>query len=884
MSSEYHGHGGRQQRKRPRDDQHDDFRRPRRADLLFSLQRDLTNLADPGGSVSPLEDIKYVGRKLAGEFEHPENKTPILELIREAVVQLSVKTCQYSAAVTLAGLSNKQFAQTIAESAGEWVQDALKRQDWLQLKFLLRFVAGLDQILQDYGVFEYLRLFATQIAGLATRSDYADALCKVVLLTLPFVASSTSRANTHRLNDLTTLLGTLEPYMQVRGAASFGKLTMHYQNDAGQAPYEQREELSMLFEQLKLTAGRGWNIRVLAHFQEHYIEAERFKLPSLVLGDAPPTACNEPVRYVLKLFVNQATETTPNETDLSGSLLRDLSCDILETCVANRKDAARFLIDIESYLPGGLFVLRGTPLDKIVVGPHGVPAWKSEDVVIEALFGELLALPMPRQKPIYYHAVLTELCKLVPQAVAPTFGRAIRQLYRTSPAMEPELVFRTWDWLSHHLSNFNFNWKWQEWEGDLTLPALSPQLVMIRETILKEVELSYHQRIRTTLPEAYHALIQEEAPAPRFTYTEGHPLAEQATALSTFLQQPQTPETLQQAEPIFKAISEASADGQEEATLIRVLVECALQLGHQSFSHALNTIEQTLLLLKQRCSVSREKQRQTVTCVMRFWRERPAVGLALLSKMVNYGIIEGSALVDWLLAMANQEASLATDTIAWETSVLGNRSILAQSAAWELLQLVFAKQATQTGQLQQRQAVLTKNIARQEKLLSDAAARAEAARAEADKVAAAKVEADKVAAAKADAGEAATNGDGQAPSAETAADTTMTEATPVVKAEEDLQTAALARAKDTLAENVAELAKVEQRIATVAQEKVEVVARLCSGLAGLIRESEGLQAWWARGLLRTVARRQRDILWQTGDAAEDAATVEDALREIHRDT
>lgn len=125
---------------------------------------------------------------------------------------------------------------------------------------------------------------------------------------------------------------------------------------------------------------------------------------------------------------------------------------------------SRFLIEIDCYFSSNAFIKRAVPFDRVLeTAGEGGSTWKPEDVAVDAIFSQLFKLPSPNHKLVYYHSILTELCKLAPAAVAPSLGRAIRFMYKNLESMDAELIYRFVDWFSHHLSNFGFTWKWAEW-------------------------------------------------------------------------------------------------------------------------------------------------------------------------------------------------------------------------------------------------------------------------------------------------------------------------------------------------------------------------------------------------------------------------------------
>jgi nuclear cap-binding protein subunit 1 len=84
-------------------------------------------------------------------------------------------------------------------------------------------------------------------------------------------------------------------------------------------------------------------------------------------------------------------------------------------------------------------------------------------MVIDAIFSQLFKLPSAEHKLVYYHSLITQCCKVAPAAIAPSLGRAIRTIYKSLPMLDLELGYRFLDWFSHHLSNFEFRWRWTEW-------------------------------------------------------------------------------------------------------------------------------------------------------------------------------------------------------------------------------------------------------------------------------------------------------------------------------------------------------------------------------------------------------------------------------------
>ncbi|KAI7512179.1 hypothetical protein KC316_g21769, partial [Hortaea werneckii] len=185
----------------------------------------------------------------------------------------------------------------------------------------------------------------------------------------------------------------------------------------------------------------------------------------------------------------------------------------------NRIVVAKLLSEIDCFWAPGTFVKRSTAFDKLrSLQAEGKPTWKPEDVVIDSVFSQLFQLPSPEHRLVYYHSLITESCKIAPGAIAPSLGRAIRFLFRNVDSMDMELGYRFMEWFAHHLSNFEFRWKWAEWIPDLDLPDLHPKKAFIIGVLDKEIQLSFAKRVRDTLPQDYHPLIpaSKEIESPPF--------------------------------------------------------------------------------------------------------------------------------------------------------------------------------------------------------------------------------------------------------------------------------------------------------------------------------------------------------------------------------
>ena len=228
--------------------------------------------------------------------------------------------------------------------------------------------------------------------------------------------------------------------------------------------------ISLLQKQLQTEAAHSWDLACLPRpwrlSSEEGAETvpTRHILQTINVPDkVSPGARPRLPEIYFSVYADQDLDTVPPTSDIASSILRDSLVDAINTLDYNRNATAKFLIDVDCYFAPDTFVKRATPFDRLKDVEDGKSTWKPEDVAVDAVFSQLLQLPSPEHKLVYYHSVLTESCKIAPAAIAPSLGRAIRYLYRNIDAMDLELSYRFMDWFSHHLSNFGFTWKWTEW-------------------------------------------------------------------------------------------------------------------------------------------------------------------------------------------------------------------------------------------------------------------------------------------------------------------------------------------------------------------------------------------------------------------------------------
>jgi nuclear cap-binding protein subunit 1 len=244
-------------------------------------------------------------------------------------------------------------------------------------------------------------------------------------------------------------------------------------------PFGYQSSLELLQKGLQNEAQNGWKLVCLPRLYSTKPKSEengdtamsednkpisKHVFPSFTIASPvnPGPSPTFPETY-FSLYSDQGLETVPRADNIAASIIRDAIVDTINILDFNRNIVAKFLIELDCFFTPGTFLKRGTQFDRIREIPEGESTWKPEDMIVDGIFAQMLLLPSAEHKLVYYHSVITEACRLAPGAIAPTLGRAIRFLYRSNEFMDLELSYRFLDWFAHHLSNFDFRWKWIEW-------------------------------------------------------------------------------------------------------------------------------------------------------------------------------------------------------------------------------------------------------------------------------------------------------------------------------------------------------------------------------------------------------------------------------------
>ncbi|PQE08922.1 cap binding protein [Rutstroemia sp. NJR-2017a WRK4] len=644
-------------------DNEDDYdRRPQRRryeePLAVKIRKQLLSIAE-----SPLkrveEEVAQIAKTVCDNYEDVALRNSFYDLSLQLVAEQPFKVPFVAAVVMVLNTLKSEMVQELLEKAATGINKAIVVGDWRQVKLYMKFLGSLQGLLEGDGVFSVLQDFLTKALDLQTENNeetIGPELVKIILLTIPYIMAS-SATDAHEkaasMIENTDIIAS-EPHV-------LQALVDPYPGNGKDDANAPTGVLSLLQKQLQGESANGWELFCLPRpwkmiepeQQEALATAAKHTLPSITLPEVV-IAGPRPLfpELYFSVYANQDVETVPPITDISSCLLRDALVDTINILDYNRNATAKFLIDIDCYFAPDTFVKRATPFDRLRDVEGDRSTWKPEDVAVDAVFSQLFQLPVPEHKLVYYHAVLTESCKIAPAAIAPSLGRAIRYLYRNVDSMDLELSYRFMDWFSHHLSNFGFTWKWTEWIEDVELSNLDPKKAFIVGALDKEIRLSFAQRIKGTLPGPYQSLITEEKEkdTPDFKFNDpSTPFAAEGQEILNLLRKKATEEEIQ---PTIDKIHTLAVEMSLPDPLVPstdAYVTSICYIGSKSLSHVLSCIERCKERLLAIGPVSAVARRQIITSVMQYWKDQPGIGVNIIDKLLNYTILSPQSVVQWAL-------------------------------------------------------------------------------------------------------------------------------------------------------------------------------------------------------------------------------------------
>uniref|UniRef100_A0A672KX23 Nuclear cap binding protein subunit 1 n=1 Tax=Sinocyclocheilus grahami TaxID=75366 RepID=A0A672KX23_SINGR len=214
------------------------------------------------------------------------------------------------------------------------------------------------------------------------------------------------------------------------------------------------------------------------------------------------------------------------------------------------------------------------------------------------------------------------------------------------------LCFRLINWFSHHLSNFQFRWSWDDWADCLTQDIEKPKPKFVKEVLEKCMRLSYHQRIVDIVPSSFSALIPAN-PVCSYKYEEETELSTpMATTVSNAIKNRASNEEIL---IVLKDVPNPNQDEDDDEgdgfnpLKIEVFLQTLLHLAAKSFSHSFSALAKFHEVLKN-LTDSDEGKLHILRVLYEFWRNHPQMTSVLVDKLIRTQIVDCAAVANWIFS------------------------------------------------------------------------------------------------------------------------------------------------------------------------------------------------------------------------------------------
>uniref|UniRef100_A0A672GDQ7 MIF4G domain-containing protein n=1 Tax=Salarias fasciatus TaxID=181472 RepID=A0A672GDQ7_SALFA len=561
---------------------------------------------------------------------------------------LPEKLTVYTTLVGLLNARNYNFGGEFVEAMIRQLKETLKNNLYNEAVYLVRFLSDLVNchVIAAPSMVAMFENFVSVTQEEDVPQVRSDWFVYVVLSCLPWVGKELYEKKDVEMD---RLLSQIEGYLKRRVKTHVPMLQVW----TAEKPHPQEEYLDCLWSQIQKLKKDRWQerhiLRPYIAFDSVLCEALQHNLPPFTPPGHMPDAQYPMPRVIFRMFdYTDAPEgpVMPGSHSVERFVIEEnLHC-IIKTHWKERKTCAAQLL---SY-PGK---------NKIPLNYH----------IVEVIFGELFQLPSPPHIDVMYTTLLIELCKLQPGSLPQVLAQATEMLYMRLDTMNTTCIDRLINWFSHHLSNFQFRWSWDDWSDCLTVDVDKPKPKFVKEVLEKSMRLSYHQRIVDIVPPTFSALIPAD---PIFIYKYADESAASLPGYAMSITVGNAIKNRASNEEILTILKEVPNPNQEDdddegesfnPLKIDVFLQTLLHLAAKSFSHSFSALGKFHEILKSLTDTD-EGKLHILKVVYEAWRNHPQMIAVLVDKMIRTQIVDCAAVANWLFSQ--DMAHEFTRLFVWE--------------------------------------------------------------------------------------------------------------------------------------------------------------------------------------------------------------------------
>ncbi|XP_047334157.1 nuclear cap-binding protein subunit 1-like [Impatiens glandulifera] len=600
-----------------------------------------------GGNVDYKDHIDACSGVVRRELDH--YKDDILSFLLQCAEHLPHKIPFYGTVLGLLNLENESFGKDVLESIQKNFQEALYVEDCNKIRILLRFLTVLtcSKVLQPSSL---VVVYETLLSSAATTVDEekgnpswqarADFYIACILSCLPWGGAELVEQLPEEIERV--MVG-IEAYLRIRKHISDIGFSV-FEDFIGIDKVTDQDFLQDLWVRIEELSSHGWKLdsvpRPHLAFEAQLVAGKSHDIGPISCPEVP----DSPEVPSLIIFGKQKHEAElkyPRKIRRLNIFPADRIEDVqpIDRCV------------VEEYLLDVLFYLNGCRKEcaSYIVGLP-VP-FRYEHLIAETIFSQLLLLPNPPFKPLYYTLVIMDLCKALPGAFPAVVAGAVRVLFDKIAELDMECRTRLILWFSHHLSNFQFIWPWEEWAFVLELPKWAPQRVFVQEVLEREIRLSYWEKVKQSIENA--PALEELLPpkgGPNFKYTAEDTENSTEHALSVALRG--LVKERKTVREMIAWIEESLIPVHGFEITLRVIVQTLLDMGSKSFTHLITVLERYGQAIERICT-DEDKQVMLINEVSSYWKNSSQMTAVAIDRMMGYRLISNLAIVRWIFSSVN---------------------------------------------------------------------------------------------------------------------------------------------------------------------------------------------------------------------------------------
>ncbi|KAG0747196.1 hypothetical protein G6F57_006109 [Rhizopus arrhizus] len=622
-----------------------------------------------GDKFTPELQVNLTKMKNILDNDYSKYPDTVQNTLTACICELPGKAPVYGTLIGLLNTSSHDIVAKLMVHFNTALTESIAASNWFRLKQILRFYGELvnANVVSPTA-------YANLLLDLLVVLDQPNQLCKrldcivyIVLSTLPWCARE---LNERGSSELEQILKKIEIYMQRRGDVKVLDVLQHYSDERYSTVKE--EPLAHIWSLIQELQAKSWKLSLIPKpyrwFDSEFSSSLQHDLPRVNLPSHKESIAYLEPTPSLKLLVDDEGNTLPvipNHDSIEYFILQELIGDTLNLYEVNRKDCAKYLLNLPYNCEPRYFKSAASD-DSMDEDEEDESGWNLSDLLVESMFAHLLRLPSSTFRQMFYSCVITELCRAEVATFPMALGRAVKTLFDRLPFMDVECIHRLYSWFSHHLSNFGFQWDWKSWEGVLTMDSLAPQSCFIREVLEKEIRLSYYERIKSMLPENFQTIIPVTAPAPDFKFSDtSDPLNVKSKEIIDSLRTKKSVEEIRDLLAKYKdeLASQGVNEGEQQSLVRELFIQCLLLVGSKSFSHVLNVVERYLEVLRFLNSAP-EGRLHTVQILASFWKNNTQFLGILLDKLLNYRVIDPTCVITWVFE--EEQFKHAGRAFVWE--------------------------------------------------------------------------------------------------------------------------------------------------------------------------------------------------------------------------